>query len=97
MSNYVDDDTMATSSNYAEELATLQLLPSENPEATEENGEQSMELLRIMHGVTGEECKSNPRCNATAISLGIRSRLLRDLRGHMRRSWAAHDRQAAKQ
>ncbi|KAK9361677.1 hypothetical protein V1504DRAFT_439304 [Lipomyces starkeyi] len=56
MSNYVDDDTMATSSNYAEELASLQLLPSENPEATEENGEQSMELLRIMHGMQRDVC-----------------------------------------
>ncbi|KAK9483368.1 hypothetical protein V1527DRAFT_270861 [Lipomyces starkeyi] len=52
---------MATSSNYADELASFQLLPSENPEDNEENDKKAMELIGIMHWLTGEECKPNPR------------------------------------
>ncbi|KAK9481981.1 hypothetical protein V1527DRAFT_55643, partial [Lipomyces starkeyi] len=40
LSNYIEDDTMATSSNYSDELASFQLLPSENPEDNEENDEK---------------------------------------------------------
>ncbi|KAK9377575.1 uncharacterized protein V1513DRAFT_7, partial [Lipomyces chichibuensis] len=61
LSDRVDDDDGTRSLTYAEELASLELLPSEHPEAAEENDEESMELLRILHWATGEQCESNPR------------------------------------
>ncbi|KAK9342972.1 hypothetical protein V1522DRAFT_447266 [Lipomyces starkeyi] len=47
-SNCVDYEPVVHSSNYLEKLESLQLLPSEDPEANEENDERSLELLRIM-------------------------------------------------
>ncbi|KAK9243953.1 hypothetical protein V1506DRAFT_555028 [Lipomyces tetrasporus] len=46
---------------YAEELESFQLLPSENPEAVEDNDEESTELLGIMRWAVGDQCASNPR------------------------------------
>ncbi|KAK9483075.1 hypothetical protein V1527DRAFT_515298 [Lipomyces starkeyi] len=43
-----------------EELKSLQLLPSEDPVAKEENDERLWELLRIMQWAAGES-HSNPR------------------------------------
>ncbi|KAK9487534.1 hypothetical protein V1527DRAFT_495035 [Lipomyces starkeyi] len=57
-SDFVNDDTR---SNYADELASFQLIPCEDPEAKEENDEEAMELLRILHWASGEQCQSNPR------------------------------------
>ncbi|KAK9341988.1 hypothetical protein V1522DRAFT_425592, partial [Lipomyces starkeyi] len=60
--NDSDDDGDDTWSNtYAEELASLELVPAENPEATEENDEQIREFMRVVHWATGPECESNPR------------------------------------
>ncbi|KAK9346275.1 hypothetical protein V1522DRAFT_421162 [Lipomyces starkeyi] len=52
-----DDETHSLT--YAEELASLELLPAENPDGAEE----AMELLRVLHWAPGEQCKFNS--NAT--------------------------------
>ncbi|KAK9347858.1 hypothetical protein V1522DRAFT_419843 [Lipomyces starkeyi] len=61
MTNATDNETGAKPPTYAEELESFQLLPSENPETAEDNDEESMELLRILHWASGEQCASNPR------------------------------------
>ncbi|KAK9357160.1 hypothetical protein V1504DRAFT_442964 [Lipomyces starkeyi] len=54
----VEDD--ARSLTYAEGLESLQLLPTEHPEAAEENDEEAMEPLRVF-GWAIQQCESNPR------------------------------------
>ncbi|ODQ68699.1 hypothetical protein LIPSTDRAFT_7526 [Lipomyces starkeyi NRRL Y-11557] len=58
----VEDD--ARSLTYAEELESLQLLPTEHPEAAEENDEEAMEPLRVF-GWAIKQCESNPRMQRT--------------------------------
>ncbi|KAK9482913.1 hypothetical protein V1527DRAFT_521761 [Lipomyces starkeyi] len=58
--NCVDSEQVAQSSTYMKELESLQLLPSEDPEATEQDDERSLELLRIMQWAAGES-HSNQR------------------------------------
>ncbi|KAK9481453.1 hypothetical protein V1527DRAFT_493571 [Lipomyces starkeyi] len=48
-------------SAYAQELASFQLSLSENPEVREDNDEESLGLLRILHWATGDQCENNPR------------------------------------
>ncbi|KAJ8098871.1 hypothetical protein POJ06DRAFT_296615 [Lipomyces tetrasporus] len=43
------------------ELASLELLPTENTDCTEEDDEEAMELLKVLHWASGEQCKFNPR------------------------------------
>ncbi|KAK9260103.1 hypothetical protein V1519DRAFT_468846 [Lipomyces tetrasporus] len=45
---------------YAEELESLQLLPTEHSEPAEENDEEAMEALRVF-GWAIQQCESNPR------------------------------------
>ncbi|KAK9246506.1 hypothetical protein V1506DRAFT_574143 [Lipomyces tetrasporus] len=59
-SNCVDSMPAVQSSDYLGELESLQLLPSEYPEAKEENDERLLELLQIMQWAAGES-HSNPR------------------------------------
>jgi hypothetical protein len=59
-SNCFDSAPVVQSSNYMEELKSLQLLPSEHPEAIEEDDERLWELLRII-GWAAAESHSNPR------------------------------------
>ncbi|KAK9326896.1 hypothetical protein V1520DRAFT_358515 [Lipomyces starkeyi] len=59
-SNCVGSAPVVQSSNYLEELKSLQLLPSEDPEAKEEKPERLWELLQIMQWAVGES-PSNPR------------------------------------
>ncbi|KAK9489009.1 hypothetical protein V1508DRAFT_362629, partial [Lipomyces doorenjongii] len=59
-SNCVDSEQVAQSSNYMKELESLELMPSEDPEAKEEDDERSLELLRIMQWAAGES-HSNQR------------------------------------
>ncbi|ODQ76072.1 hypothetical protein LIPSTDRAFT_31, partial [Lipomyces starkeyi NRRL Y-11557] len=54
----------ARSLTYAEELESLQLLPTEHPEAAEENDEEAMEPLRVF-GWAIQQCESNPRMQRT--------------------------------
>ncbi|KAK9372159.1 uncharacterized protein V1513DRAFT_385343, partial [Lipomyces chichibuensis] len=56
----LDSVPVVQSSNYMEELKSLQLLPSGDPEAQEENDERLWELLRIMQLAAGES-HSNQR------------------------------------
>ncbi|KAK9341886.1 hypothetical protein V1522DRAFT_443070 [Lipomyces starkeyi] len=65
----VEDDTGP--SGYAQELASFELSLSENPEVTEDNDEESLGLLRIVHWLTGDQCENNPR-------------MQRDIRGSIR-------------
>ncbi|KAK9364466.1 hypothetical protein V1509DRAFT_650584 [Lipomyces kononenkoae] len=60
LSDCIDDDD-ARSVSYAEELASLELVSAENPEAAEENDEDIKEFLRVVHWASGPECESNPR------------------------------------
>ncbi|KAK9334358.1 hypothetical protein V1521DRAFT_375118 [Lipomyces starkeyi] len=59
LNDCADEET--NSLTYAEELASLQLLPAEDPEGAEEDDEEAMEILRVMHWASGEQCKFNPR------------------------------------
>ncbi|ODQ68719.1 hypothetical protein LIPSTDRAFT_7498 [Lipomyces starkeyi NRRL Y-11557] len=65
----VEDDTGP--SGYAQELASFELSLSENPEVTEDNDEESLGLLRIVHWLTGDQCENNPT-------------MQRDIRGSIR-------------
>ncbi|KAK9234406.1 hypothetical protein V1525DRAFT_391473 [Lipomyces kononenkoae] len=58
LNDSVEDD--AGSLTYAEELESLQLLPTEHPEAAEENDEEAMEPLRVF-ACAIQQCESNPR------------------------------------
>ncbi|KAK9251276.1 hypothetical protein V1507DRAFT_499494 [Lipomyces tetrasporus] len=59
-SNCVDSMPVVQSSDYLGELKSLQLLPSEDPEAKEENDERLLQLLQVMQWAAGES-HSNPR------------------------------------
>ncbi|KAK9343132.1 hypothetical protein V1522DRAFT_414075 [Lipomyces starkeyi] len=59
--NSVGHYPIPTSSSYAEELASFQLMASENPEVTDDDDEPSVELRGIMNWATGEVSTLNPR------------------------------------
>ncbi|KAK9327192.1 hypothetical protein V1520DRAFT_349468 [Lipomyces starkeyi] len=61
MINSVGDGPVVTSSSYAEELTSFELMASENPEITESDDASSRELREIINWATGDASRSNPR------------------------------------
>ncbi|KAK9312702.1 hypothetical protein V1522DRAFT_56010 [Lipomyces starkeyi] len=92
--NDSDDGDDTWSNTYAEELASLELVPAENPEATEENDEQIREFKRVVHWATGPECESNPRMQRAFYAhfsnkaVSFRYRSSQSSRGHTNRPLA---------